>query len=204
MHISIVDSRWDDKKFWNEWCQALPKFNPFLIFSWIILSFVTVTAKYLNFDTFSNTLLAVLYVMILPYILVTRQQHILNWSSSALLLLQLRYRKLRFQDFACNIVPKHKNLFPDDVIIATLLWIDWFTLLGTAHICPLRPCDINNCSSLMLRLDQSPHQQGCTITLAKRYVHIFIGNMITDFFCYRIIIKNETSWTARVPIVGCD
>lgn len=58
--------------------------------------------------------------------------------------------------------------------------------------------------TVLLRLDQSPHWQGCIMTLAKGYVHIFIGNMITDLFSCRIIIKNETSWTAKVPIVGCD
>jgi hypothetical protein len=41
------------------------------------------------------------------------QTSVLQESSSAILLLQLRYKKLRFHDFAHNIGPKHKNPFPD-------------------------------------------------------------------------------------------
>lgn len=124
--------------------------------------------------------------------------------SSAILFLQLRYRKLRFQDFAHNIGPKHKNLFSDvchnsnlalDRLVYTVSHCASFFFI----ISPLRSCDVNDCSSVMLRLDQ--RRLYCNVSQG---MCIFANNMVTDFFCHRIIIKNKTSWTARVPIVGCD
>jgi hypothetical protein len=43
----------ESKRFWTEQQKAFPKFNLFLIFSWIQVSFVSLTAKYLNV-TFSK------------------------------------------------------------------------------------------------------------------------------------------------------
>jgi hypothetical protein len=50
----FFDSRWEDRKFWTEWYQALPEFNLLLISCWIKFWFLTVIPIYLNSDTFSN------------------------------------------------------------------------------------------------------------------------------------------------------
>jgi hypothetical protein len=31
----VLDSRWDDRRFWTEWLQALPEFNLLMISSWM-------------------------------------------------------------------------------------------------------------------------------------------------------------------------
>jgi hypothetical protein len=54
----FLDSRREDKGFWTEWYQVLPKFSLFLISSWIKFWFVTVVPKYLNCATFSKHLFA--------------------------------------------------------------------------------------------------------------------------------------------------
>jgi len=53
--------RWEDKRLWTERKQqAFPESNLLLISAWIRLWFVTVIPKYLNSDTFSKDLLAII------------------------------------------------------------------------------------------------------------------------------------------------
>jgi hypothetical protein len=57
MYILIfvfLDSRWEGKRFWTEWQQALLKFNLLLISSWIKFWIVTVIPKHLDYAVFLN------------------------------------------------------------------------------------------------------------------------------------------------------
>jgi hypothetical protein len=57
--FKFLDSRWEDKRFWTEWYQALPEFGLLLMSSWMKFWFVTVVPKYLNRSTFSKHLLSI-------------------------------------------------------------------------------------------------------------------------------------------------
>jgi hypothetical protein len=57
----VLDSRREDKRFWTEWWQALPKPNLILLISgWIKFRFITAVPRYLNCAIFSNYLFAIL------------------------------------------------------------------------------------------------------------------------------------------------
>jgi hypothetical protein len=57
--LTFSDSKWEDKRFWNAWQQALPEFSLLLISSWMHFWFINIIIpKYLNFTTFSKDLLA--------------------------------------------------------------------------------------------------------------------------------------------------
>jgi hypothetical protein len=43
--FKFFGSRWEDRRFWTEWQQALPEFNLTLISSWIKFWFVTVSVN---------------------------------------------------------------------------------------------------------------------------------------------------------------
>jgi hypothetical protein len=73
----FLGSRLEDRRSCTERQQSLPEFSLLLISSWIKFWLATVVPKYLNCVTFSKHV-SYLYIMILPCILVTRQQHILS------------------------------------------------------------------------------------------------------------------------------
>jgi hypothetical protein len=50
--FKLLGSKREDKRFWTDWCLALPEFNLFFIFSWIKFWFLAVVPKYLNFAIF--------------------------------------------------------------------------------------------------------------------------------------------------------
>jgi hypothetical protein len=55
--FTFLGSRWEGKRIWTEWYQALPEFDLLLISSRIKLWFVTVVPKYFKCATTSKHLL---------------------------------------------------------------------------------------------------------------------------------------------------
>jgi hypothetical protein len=75
----FLDSRREDKRFWTELWQALPKFS-FLSISPLIISwFVNCCSQIFQLCHIFKQSVSYLCVMICPCILVTRQQHVLSF-----------------------------------------------------------------------------------------------------------------------------
>jgi hypothetical protein len=64
--FQLLDIKLEDKRFRTEWEQALPDFSLLLISSWIEPWFVKVVPKNLNFSTFSEELLSIFILWLLP------------------------------------------------------------------------------------------------------------------------------------------
>jgi hypothetical protein len=63
---TLLVIRREDKRFWRQRYQAFPNSDLLLIPSWMQFWFVSVILKYLNFDTFSKALLAILMLRFCP------------------------------------------------------------------------------------------------------------------------------------------
>jgi hypothetical protein len=61
------DNRREDKRFWTEWQKAFPEFNPLLISYWIKFWFITALSEYSQMCRILTQLIAISYVMILPW-----------------------------------------------------------------------------------------------------------------------------------------